>query len=291
MTAQRHAKKRQAPDRLSWYAYFPADFEEGTADFTLAEVGAYQRLLNAQWAKKGIPGDNLGALSRILRCTPAVAKSVWGKVTDKFTRCSDGLWRNKRLAHERELAEAAQQKARDNGAKGAEKRWQKDSEPISPPNGNPMHPAIANASPPLWQNDSSPDPHNDHSKERSDRPPVRPPASNMAPLRGRFDAFWAEYPKKRAKGAAWKAWQKLKPSSELTSQMLTALRRQRSSSDWRDSKFIPHPATWLNDERWSDEPSIQLERESGPIPFWDECATCGDVHPVDQPCPSRTAKP
>jgi uncharacterized protein YdaU (DUF1376 family) len=122
--------RRPKSDRLSWFAYYPAQFDEGTSDFTLAEVGAYQRLLNSQWAKKGIPGDNIGALSRILRCTPTVAKSVWASIAVKFVRGADGLWRNRRIEDERTIAEANQQSARDNGRQGAERRWQKDTKTL-----------------------------------------------------------------------------------------------------------------------------------------------------------------
>jgi hypothetical protein len=87
------------------------------------------------------------------------------------------------------------------------------------------------------------------------------------------------------KDAAWRRWQQLKPSTELTATMLQAVRNQRSSREWRDG-FIPNPATWLHDQRWTDEPEIQVERggASSVMPFWDECAKCGDVHPVDRAC-------
>ena len=34
--------------------------------------------------------------------------------------------------------------------------------------------------------------------------------------------------------------------------MLAALDRVKPT--WDDAQFIPHPATWLNQERWDDEP-------------------------------------
>jgi hypothetical protein len=75
-----------------------------------------------------------------------------------------------------------------------------------------------------------------------------------------FDAFWSAYPKKRAKDDAQRAFNKRKPDAALLARMLDAIKTQRASEDWqKDSgKFIPYPATWLNDGRWQDEGAVAL---------------------------------
>lgn len=75
-------------------------------------------------------------------------------------------------------------------------------------------------------------------------------------LETRFDQFWAMYPRKVGKDAAWKAWQKRRPDADGLDAILAALAWQSRSSDWlRDGgQFIPNPATWLNQARWQDEP-------------------------------------
>lgn len=72
---------------------------------------------------------------------------------------------------------------------------------------------------------------------------------------GDFDDFWNIYPKKAGKGAAYKSWRKLKPSSELQKLILTSIEKQKKSDQWikDNGQFIPNPATWLNQERWEDE--------------------------------------
>lgn len=65
-----------------------------------------------------------------------------------------------------------------------------------------------------------------------------------------FDEFWSAYPRKTAKGSARGAFRKALTKSTLPS-ILAALERQKPQ--WSDPKFIPHPATWLNAERWLDE--------------------------------------
>ena len=69
----------------------------------------------------------------------------------------------------------------------------------------------------------------------------------------RFARFWDAYPRHTAKQNAEKAFQKIDPDDSLLETMLSALTKQRSSHQWSDPQYIPHPATWLNGHRWEDE--------------------------------------
>jgi hypothetical protein len=70
-----------------------------------------------------------------------------------------------------------------------------------------------------------------------------------------FDAFWTAYPRKVGKGAALAAWKKAKPTKETARVIIEAVEAQKHSRQWLDSdgRFIPNPATWLNQGRWQDE--------------------------------------
>lgn len=70
-----------------------------------------------------------------------------------------------------------------------------------------------------------------------------------------FGTFWQEYPRKIAKPAAKRAWDKLRPNEELLRKMIEAVKGWRRSDQWQKDggEFIPHPATWLNQRRWEDE--------------------------------------
>lgn len=70
-----------------------------------------------------------------------------------------------------------------------------------------------------------------------------------------FALFWQEYPRKAAKAAALKAWQKLNPSPELVERILAHVRDHKRSQDWiKDGgQFVPYPATFLNGRRWEDD--------------------------------------
>jgi hypothetical protein len=75
------------------------------------------------------------------------------------------------------------------------------------------------------------------------------------PQGGRFAEFWAQYPKKVGKGAAEKAFDRIKPDKQTFDRMMSAISAQKQSRQWTENngQYIPNPATWLNQRRWEDE--------------------------------------
>lgn len=73
-----------------------------------------------------------------------------------------------------------------------------------------------------------------------------------------FDRFWEAYPRKTAKVVARKAFDKALSKIDVGT-MLRALAWQRNTEQWQRG-VIPHPATWLNQERWSDEPIVTAKK-------------------------------
>lgn len=84
-----------------------------------------------------------------------------------------------------------------------------------------------------------------------------------------WDAWWAAWPRKVAKGAARKAFPKaldkvdgdvarLVAGAERVAAQLEARRRNPRPDDrGRDPMtFVPHPATWLRAEQWEDDETI-----------------------------------
>lgn len=69
-----------------------------------------------------------------------------------------------------------------------------------------------------------------------------------------FERFWQLYPRRTNRAAAVKAWDKLRPDLELCKVMADAIRAQKQTAQWQDGPdHIPHPSTWLNGARWTDE--------------------------------------
>lgn len=69
-----------------------------------------------------------------------------------------------------------------------------------------------------------------------------------------FEIFWTEYPKKKSKGDAEKAWGAIKPNEQLAGEISQAVQRAKTSADWlkNDGQFIPYPASWLRGKGWLD---------------------------------------
>ena len=85
-------------------------------------------------------------------------------------------------------------------------------------------------------------------------------------LCGDFDSFWNQYPRKIGKKAALKAWHAAKDKPDLP-RILSALTAAKQSPDWtkENGKFIPHPATWLNQGRWDDVLTTPARKERLPL--------------------------
>jgi hypothetical protein len=66
-----------------------------------------------------------------------------------------------------------------------------------------------------------------------------------------FKIFYDAYPKKKAPADAEKAFAKVDVSIEI---VLHAIAEQRKSDDWQKEggRYIPYPATWLNQRQWEN---------------------------------------
>ncbi|GAA4221448.1 hypothetical protein FHR32_005091 [Streptosporangium album] len=81
-----------------------------------------------------------------------------------------------------------------------------------------------------------------------------------------FAAFWDAYPRKVDKGHARNAWAKAIAAGVDSALIIKGVEQYRDDpTRSRDPKFIPHPTTWLNGERWADQPA---DRETH-IRTWD----------------------
>ena len=81
---------------------------------------------------------------------------------------------------------------------------------------------------------------------------MRKPSGTSDPL---FDRFWAAYPRKVGKPKAQTAFARLRVTERELDRMIAAIECQSKIYRWgkENWKFIPHPATWLNQRRWEDE--------------------------------------
>lgn len=76
-----------------------------------------------------------------------------------------------------------------------------------------------------------------------------------------FEQFWAEYPRKKDKGHARKAFEKALDKTSLE-KILEGVRLYAKQEADNEIEFIAYPATWLNGERWEDEYDVRPVRET-----------------------------
>ena len=69
-----------------------------------------------------------------------------------------------------------------------------------------------------------------------------------------FAEWYAEYPRKEGKGEAKRAYKTARKKAAAQT-IMAGLRRQLPELKQRERQYIPHPATWLNGERWLDDDS------------------------------------
>jgi hypothetical protein len=120
---------------------------------------------------------------------------------------------------------------------------------LSPvPPTKPLSSPSEGASKPLGSQEQEQEQEQEKERERA-------PATTTRGDVASFETFWSSYPRKKAKAAARKAWDKLAPDAATAAAILAAVEQHKRSEQWvRDGgQFIPHPATWLNGRRWEDE--------------------------------------
>lgn len=80
-----------------------------------------------------------------------------------------------------------------------------------------------------------------------------------------FAQFWQEYPKKVAKPAALRAYKSAKLKTKDQDQIVKDLSDKKDSEEWKKEggKYIPHPATYLNQRRWED---VGEQKSCGVLP-------------------------
>lgn len=79
-----------------------------------------------------------------------------------------------------------------------------------------------------------------------------------------FDKFWQKYPRKVNKKGAKTSFLRIKNLKKEFDVIMQKLDLFINSKQWKDNngQFIPHPQTWINQERWKDETREEKERNA-----------------------------
>ena len=206
---------------MNYYPFHPGDYLRDTAHLEPMEDLAYRRLLDLYYLSEAPIPLETQQVSRRLRLGSESVISV----LNEFFICTSNGYIHKRCDAEIADYRHRQDKSRQNGKLGG--RPKKTQQVI-----------LANP------------------EETQSKPNVTQQKANQNQNQNNtsigFTEFWQAYPRKVGKGAAEKAWVKLKPNLQT---VLSALAWQSRQDGWTKDQgaFIPHPATYLNQRRWEDE--------------------------------------
>jgi hypothetical protein len=79
------------------------------------------------------------------------------------------------------------------------------------------------------------------------------PSSAQEPSNQReFEDWWKRYPRRVAKGHARIAFHRARKKATMA-ELIGGVERYSATVAATEDRFIAHPATWLNGERWLDE--------------------------------------
>lgn len=265
------------------YLFMPVDttrYIQDTAYMTPEQEGCYMRLALLLWHMDGRPlADDDGIISRHLR----ISKTIWLRrikpvLTSVFV-LSEGFWSLDWLGKQMDFLKKSSQKQREN----VQKRWSKplkDNETVDttviPSNGKeqeeerrveeppippvpgggeragPAPETVLDTAPGKEQSSHTAGPKPDGTKKRRYR------NASSADYSDEFLEFYGLYPKKEGKLDAFRAYRNVPWDKVTSAELIHAL--NRSVEVWKtwpeeEHRYIPQPARWLNDERWTTTPS------------------------------------
>jgi uncharacterized protein YdaU (DUF1376 family) len=214
---------------------------------TLAGRGLFIDLLAFAWDNHGLPLDEQ-TIRRSVGCDVREWRRNWQQVVTEFEPRGDRLVNRKQ-----ELVRAAMDELSAKRAQAARIAVVNKRHANGPANGPASGPANGQPS-----SASSSSPSRGGGAGSTSEMVLKPKRALRHPGAddAGFTAFWLRYPRKVGKGAAVRAWAKIRPGPALVADILAAVDGQRESWQWRrdNGQYVPHPATWLNERRWEDEP-------------------------------------
>lgn len=224
------------------FQLYASDFYIDTAGWTATEVGAYFRLLMCEWTN-GALSPKISDLARVAGVDPRNMQKMWSAViAKKFTTNDANMLVNKRLEEVREAQRKFRESQSKKGKARAAQRW-----------GEPIAPATNGLQP-------------NHSSSSSSSSSVQKHITSHRLNDARFDEFWTEYPSKKGRKPCAVKYARIMSLSKSPDashgQIMAGLRKLKAECrKWKEG-FYPNPLTFLNQERWNDEPEGPSTRAS-----------------------------
>lgn len=228
--------------------FSPDEWLAGAFSLKAEQRGCYVTVIMLIYSNGGAIRDDEKELAHA--CNVTIRK--WLEVRavliakGKVYLTSNGELSNKRCEIELEKAINRSEKAKENGEKGGKNSAisRQNPKPTLRDN-NDLAEADASTS-----NQANHQPSTTNYNKRA--------STSDATGEKNFGEFYAAYPRHVGRGQASKAYAAaIRKASPET--ILAAAQRFAEQSRGSDPKYIAHPATWLNGERWLDEAGLPLQ--------------------------------
>lgn len=209
------------------FQFYADDFLAGTCDMSMEEVGAYIRLLCAQWSKQKLR-DDAQILMRIMGATPQEFDRIWPVLSPKFgMRIEDGIG-NPRLEAVRDV----QLTRSKNGSKGGKAKGK-------------QKPSKTQAKKAGVRSMETGDGDGDRKEEMR--------IGDGEDAHSDFDRFWAAFPsgRKTDKARARKAWESAIKKADP--EVIITAAAEYAKSPLGRGQYVKGPAPWLNGHCWEDD--------------------------------------
>jgi uncharacterized protein YdaU (DUF1376 family) len=224
---------------MPYLKLYIGDYLRDTAHLTATQSGAYLHLIMHYAATGALPTDD-GSLSRIARMSPKAWASVKGTVKAFF----EPDMSHKRIDKELLAYSLRAMANAKNGATGGRPKKEDNSlETLEETKPNGLNLGSPNKTFP----EPEPEPEREEkktNKEVTDR------------YAARFEYFWTLYPRKEARKAAASAFAKAMGREKSDERIFAGLERYKSILARSPDRPAMHAATFLNGDRFLDDPSI-----------------------------------
>lgn len=221
---------------IRYINFHPAEFLAGVAGMTPEEIGVYWVICSLIYASDGPIMADDPRLRAMLRCHGNTLNCIIGRLEKSGKLSRNGLEiTQKRCANELEKARKRSGNAQENGWKGG--RPAKESNDLEKPVG------FADEKP--------------TEKLTINHKPITKNQETRASALVGFSVWYGRYPHKVGRAAAERAYRKA-ISDGATDEMLLAGLDRYVGSKPPDRPWC-NPATWLNQQRWLDEPAKTAE--------------------------------
>lgn len=229
---------------FTWYKRDPIRFMDGVEGMGPELIGAYAFVLDLIYARGGKSKRDDAALGGRMGCSKRKAGALVDALIERGKIEVHGEYLTHKHAEEHaNTTRAISEKRANAGRKGGEKRPRcKENKDLAQASASSENKQIR------------------EDKIREDKNTPQTPQGGSEPEG--FAEFWKAYPRRVGKGQARKAYAKAIKSNDpsfLIAEAQKFAKRMRG----QDPRYIPHPSTWLNGERWLDE-------EKAPVDFLSE---------------------